>query len=456
MCVATLFAASGTLPLTQDLSLQLSTSSGAISQSSHAQEAANYLGHAHAPPTLQQQQQQMYNDHHATPDFDAMDTVHRKKKSSNRLDLSQIGVIPSARTDKIMYHDRVVSMSKSGAPLTSPGSSFMLMGGSGEESVHSRGDFKMKTGTDKHSDSSSEPSVDKETLLPTISSGKKRHTDNTWSTWSKFEDGILLLLNLVASITVSSVAKGGSSTSRSSSVPPPSPSSTPPTGSLESPPTTTTSKQSYNHDIHMFDNAMGSETATLSASSSAVPSKHPSCRDHQRNVLWNVAAHWWDGRKPQACFVDDTSEFLTSSHNPRVAPRRKHSATVDYSSHQAVSMDTYSSYTYTTYEAVSRDSYSSYEMVTMDTYTRYGALSMDAAANRCTCAPSHSVMVGPVLNTGQVALDLNWQGGGTGDQAISYRDFFNHSGTTLSGDWKNFTLTENLLLYANSLLTMAF
>ena len=394
----------------------------------------------------------MYYDHHAVPNFDATDTVHWKKKSSSRLDLSQMGIIPSARSDKIMYHDRVVSMGEPSAVSTYH-SSFMLMGGSGEESVHSSGDLKMKTGTDKHSDSLSGHSVDKGTSLPgnTHPPDKKRRTDNTWNTWSKFEDGILLLLNLVASITVSSVAKRGPSNSSSGSVLPPSPSHTPPPGNPDSPPTT--SKQAYYsniHDMPMFDNAMGSETASLSASS-AVPSEHPSCRDHRKNVLWNVAVHWWDGRKPQACLVDETSEFLTSSHNPHVAPRRKLDAALHYSPHEAVSMDTL----YSSYEIVTTDTF---EAVTTDTYTHYGALSMDTASNRCTCAaPPHSVMVGPVLNTGQVAVDLNWQGGGTtGDQSISHRDFFNHSATTLSRDWKNFTLTENLLLYANSLLTMAF
>ena len=420
MCVATLFAASGTLPLTQDLSLQLfSTSNEGTGQLSP--QAANYLGHSPAPPTVQQSM--FVDDHccHAVPNFDMMDTVHRKKKASNRLALSRSGSEFSG--DRIFGRDRAISMSEastctstlhSEASASTPQSSFLLVGGSGQAD-HSSRHSELKTGTSKRNDSSNEY---KETsLADSPSPYKKKQTVK--NTWTKLEDGFMLLLNLVASISLSSAAKSASSNS-SGSHPAPSPSHTP------NGPESLPNKQSYNSNNDLpslsqigpstVDVAMGSETTNLST----VLIEHSSCRDYRQNALWNVAAHWWwDGGKPQACLVDGSLDYLATAHNPHVAPRRKHNATMHYSQYEAVSMDT---------------------------------------VNRCTCCASESAVAMPpslMLNAGQVAVDLHWPSGGTGDQSIANPHFVNYS-TPLSGDWTNFTLTENLLLYANSLLTMAF
>ena len=393
MCVATLFAASGTLPLTQDLGFQLSTPTGAVGRL-----AGDVLGHTHAPPPVQQM---IMNEYSATPNFDHMETMHRKKISDN-IDQSHCS---------ILSHDNQIL---SGDPLNASTSDYLLMGGCDRN----------QTGDGKFTESE-ENGVEIERkegeFSPQTEQTSVSANHETKKTWSKFEDGLLLLLNLVASITLSSAPKPVPSSSKSAT--PLSSRSHQSSESLPTVQTTGTFTPSLSTP-RTPDGIMVSETGGLQPVRFF---EQTSCYSCQQNARRNLTTYWSDASNnswSQVFFVGWSSEHLTLHHNPRFGPRGKSNPSLHCSQREAVAVD----------------------------------------MTKCVCTSrsSESVVVNssPKLNTGQVAVDLHWQNGGTGenDQSLGSRHL-NSTPLSLGVDNVNatrLTLTENLLLYANSLLTMAF
>lgn len=394
MCVATLFAASGNLPLTQDIGLQLSTSNGAGAISQPSPNPTNYLGHAHAPLPVQQM---LMVEHDSMPKFDSMETIHRKV--SKDVDLVPCGVASS--------DNQILSIDVDNSQQLN----CLIMGGCDRmaashvnnylESVENG--IETTEGTFTSQEKETTPTVDK-----TTDSLDQESQQSAKTTWAKFGDGLLLLLNLMASITLSSSKKPNSIHKPSS-----------PESSEQCSGTLTTSS----NPPHTRD-GMDSETTGLLTMQ--LQCRNSSFQDGKQTAATNVSTYWWEDESwPQTCFIGGTTGYVTTSHNPQLGPNLKHNATVHYSQDEVVSVDT----------------------------------------ARCVCTSRYSeslvVTSSPNLNAGQLAIDLHWQSGGTGETDQSVFSHHGFNSTPLNLGWgvvnaTKFTLTENLLIYANSLLTMAF
>lgn len=453
MCVATLFAASGTLPLSQDITSQLSTPTGAIDQLTA--NVAGYLGHtpsAATPPRalspLPSTQQMFLGEPSAIPNFDQMETVHRKQVSDG---------VPPLRCRNVSSHDNqflsnVAPTCRSTSTVkddVSNISSPFIMGG------HGRATDDIGTCAEdgmKHEDNKSDPDLlchmDQSfptTAVEAASSDSKYQTIKK-TVWDKFEDGLLLLLNLMVSITLPSASKSISSSSSSKSASSTSTAfSSHSQNSSEFSHGTQSSGTNNNNDISHLKNPFSSSHATSMDSQTSglltkVKVECSSCHSCPPSQLRNVTAlYWFDGCSSEwltrACFVDSITERPIVNCNPlSFDPRMKHSATAHYSQREAVTVDT---------------------------------IAASAAKRTRTLRYSESPVVvvapSPTLNSRQVAIDLHWQSGGTGetDQSLVNHRFNSTPLWLGKGDHVNatatkFTLTENLLLYANSLLTMAF
>lgn len=395
MCVATLFAASGALPLSQDVGFQLSTTNGPVGGLSP--DPTNYLGHAHVhtPPPAQKM---LVAECNAMPNFDQMETVHRKvSKYVDVIHCSDAGGDSGS-----LYLD--VNDAN-----TSLQANCLIMGGCDQmsanymELLESAGNGLELETTEGEAASREEPAI------ATTIDDTSTQSVNSKMAWPKFEDGLLLLLNLMASITWSSSKKSISTQTPSS-----------PESGRQSPVMPGTSSTPPSTHGSMDSETMGLSKVQIELTSS-------SCQDCQQNVLWNVSSHWFNSCNeswPQECLVDGTVEYLTTARNPQLSPSLKHNVTMHYSQDEAVSVDT----------------------------TKWTCASRSSRPATLTSSPN--------LNIGQLAVDLHWQSGGTGEtdqSGVSRR--FNSTPLILGqGDFMatEFTLTENLLIYANSLLTMAF
>ena len=396
MCVATLFAASGTLPFTQDIGLQLSTSNGAGVIGQPSPNPTNCLGRAHAPLPVQQM---LMVEHNSMLNFDPMETVHRKV--SKDVDLVPCGI---ASSDNQVLSQDVDSSQQLDC---------LIMGGCDRMAANHDNNYleSVENGIEitEGRFSSQEEEGTTPTVATTTDSSDHEGQQSVKTTWTKFEDGLLLLLNLIASITLSSSQKPKSIHKPSS----------PDCSEQSSGTFMTSSNPPHTHDC------MDSETTGLSTMQ--LQYRDSSFQDGKQTAARNVSTYWWEGESwPQTCFIDGTTGYVTTSRNPQLGPNLKHNATVHYSQDEVVSVDT---------------------------------------TARCVCTSRYSeslvVTSSPNLNARQLAVDLHWQGGGTGetDQSILSHRAFNSTPLNLGWSVVNatkFTLTENLLIYANSLLTMAF
>ena len=399
MCVATLFAASGNLPLTQDIGLQVSTTNGAGAIGQPSPNPTNYLGHAHAPLPVQQM---FMAEHSSMPNFDPMETVHRKV--SKDFDLVPCGAASS--DDQILSPDVDSSQQLN----------CFIMGGCNRKAASRDNNYvnyleSVENGIETFEDKlSSQEEETTPTVATTTDSLDHEGLQSSKTAWANFEDGLLLLLNLMASITLSSSRKPNSVHKPSS-----------PESSEQASGTFTTSSNPL-HTCHGMD----SETTGLSTMQ--LQHRDSTFRNGKQNAARNVSTYWWDSYSkswPQTCFIDGTTGYLTTSHNPLLGPNLKHNATLHYSQDEVVSVDT----------------------------------------ARCVCTSRYSeslvVTSSPNLNTRQLAIDLHWQSGGTGETDQSVYGHRGFNSTPLNLGWgvvnaTKLTLTENLLIYANSLLTMAF
>jgi hypothetical protein len=242
----------------------------------------------------------------------------------------------------------------------------------------------------------------------------------TKKTWPKLEDGLFLLLNLVASIRLSSstsLPPRGSRNPLSHAHSGPNQSSTPGTFKSSTPPST--------------HNNMDSETTGLSTVQLV---EHPSCHDCQRNVIRNATVHWWDGSSDSLLRTFPVAA-VEQTRNP---------------SHCNLSLDLRASGRGT----LNTTYYSYGEAAAVETTT------IPNCMRTSTYSESENIVSSPKLNSGQLAVDLHWQSGGTGETDHSYVHRSNSTPLDFVAPGKltkaKFTITENLLLYANSLLIMAF
>ena len=400
MCVATLFAASGTLPLTLDptTGLQLSTTTTAVGGPSP--QASSYLGHAPSP--AQSHQQMPVGVHrNAPPDFEQMETVHRKKDPDPPVEHSSVASNDSQHPRSLPCGGLHTNGSN-----TSPCTGYIVVGGWNQMVVTDKGkDLVSDFGTEHKSNDSNFSSQDG-VASPTITSTMDSLDSNGMikKTWTKFEDGLVLLLNLMASICLSP------STSLSSHASGDPLSHTP--GSPESPESRqpSTSETSRGSTPPHAQNGMDSETTGLSTVQLLL--EHPSCHDCQQK---NATVHWWDGSNDatfgtflklveSAGAVNVTGTSHHVHRNPhldfRGSWRGKHNTTVHCSHGKAVTVDT------------------------------------TATTNAmCVCTSRYSeseiVASSPKLNTGQLAVDLHWQSGGTGDTDHAF-EFSHRFNSTLS------------------------
>lgn len=396
MCVATLFAASGTLPLAQDIGLQLSTTNRAGAVGQPSPDPTNYLGLAHAPLPVQEM---FMVKHNSMPNFDPMETIHRKV--SKDVDLVSCGV--SSSDNQILF----------------PGSdgfqrlNCLIMGGCDRMATDNDNDNYVNSleSVETGIETTEGKSQGEETTPTVATTTDSLDHKGQQSAWAKFEDGLLLLLNLVASITLSSSRK---------------PNSTPKPSSPESREQSSRTFVNSSNPLHTLD-GMDSETTGLSTMQ--LQCRDSSCQDGTWNASRNVSTYWWEGYNESwhpTCFTDGTTGYVTTTHSPQFGSSLKRNMTIHYSREEVVSVDT---------------------------------------TTKCVCTSrySESVVVAssPNLNTGQLAVDLHWQSGGTGetDQSLLNHRGFNSTCLNLGQGIVNatkFTLAENLLIYANSLLTMAF
>ena len=423
MCVATLFAASGSLPLTLDptAGLQLSSTSPAVG--GLLPQADNYLDHASSPAPLPQPQ--MYvSVHNAPPRFEQMEMVHRKKVPDRPVRHSNV-VSNESQYPRSLPCGILHTYSSNTLPCTS----CYVMGGR-NRSVAEIGNVVVSDfGTKFFESNNSNASAQYEVASPNSTATMDSLDCNgmTKKTWPKLEDRLFLLINFVASIRLSS----------STSLPPhgsSNPLSHTPSGpryQSNQPSTSGTFKSSTSPSAH---NNMDSETPCLSTVQLV---EHPSCHNCQQDVIRNATVRWWDGfnnsslrtfpvESTAAVKLTRTLGHRNPSLDLRVSGRGKLNTTLHCSRGEAVTVETTA-----------------------------------VATSMCTLRYSESeIMNSPKLNSGQVAVDLHWQSGGTGYTDHSYIHRFNS--TTLDfvapGELTkvNFTLTESLLLYANSLLMMAF
>lgn len=423
MCVATLFAASGTLPLTLDPTsgLQLSSTSLAVGGPPPPPQADGYFNCASSPAALPQPQ--MYvNVHSAPPSFERMEIIHKKKVS-----------------DCPVQYNSVVS-NKSQCPRSLPCGILLhmncsttvpccyVMGGPNQSVVNNGkivvSDFGTKCFESDNSNASAQHKVASYSSAATVCSLNCNGMTN--KTWPKLENGLFLLLNFVASIRLSSstsLSPCGSSNTLSHT----------PSGTRyqsNQPSTSGTFKSSSTPSTH---NNMDSKTTGLSTV------EHPSCHNCQQNVMRNATTHWWDGSRDSSlgrmlALGSTTAVKLTRTpgyHNPSldlsVSGRGKMNTTSHCSHGDAITMET-------------------------------------TTIAKCMCTSRYSeqekIVSSPKLNNVQLAVDLHWQSGGTGDTDHSYTHRFNSTPLhfVAPGDLTKgkFTITENLLIYANSLLMMAF
>lgn len=419
MCVATLFAASGTLPPTLDptTGLQLSSSSPAVG--GPPPQAGTYLGRASSPAPLPQPQVYV-SVHNAPPSFEQMEIVHHKK-------------IPGCR----VRHGGVVS-NKSQYPRGLPCgilhttscssavhcTSCYVMGGQ-KQSVVDKGQIVVSdVGTDFFESDNASAQDEVASSICTATMDSSGHIAMTKKAWPKLENGLFLLLNFVASIRL------------------PSSTSLPPHGSSNPLPHSPSGPgyQSNQSSISgTFKSStspsnMDSETTGLSTVQLV---EHPSCHDCRENVTTNATVYWWDGSSdplPRTFPVESTAAMkltgIPSFRNPsldlRASGRGSFNSTLHCSGGEAVTMETT-----TTARCVRTSRYRESEIVNS-----------------------------PKLSSGQLAVDLHWQNGGTGGTVHSYVHHFNSTPLDFMAPGEltktKFTIAENLLLYANSLLMMAF
>ena len=417
MCVATLFAASGTLPLILDPTTGLQLSTSASDGGGLSPQASSYLGHVSSPAALPQQQVYV-SVHNAPPDFEQMETVHRKKVPDRPVNHSS--VVSSESQCKRSLPCGILHINSSN---TVPYNSCYIMGGQNQTAADKEENSASNFGTEFESNNNI--SAQDEVASPSSTATMDYLDSNgmTKKTWPKLEDGLFLLLNLMASIHLSS----------STSLPPcgsDNHSHTPsgPGSQSNQPSTSETFKSSTPPSTY---NGMDSETTGLSTLQLV---EHSSCHDCQQTIMRNVIVRWWDGSNDSLLRtfpVENTAAVkLTrtpSHHNPSLDLGAngwgKHNTTLHCSHGKAITVDT----------------------------------------NSATCvytsmySESEKIMHSPKLISGQLAVDLHWQSGGTGDTDHAFVSHFNSTPLDL-GDLNEakFTLTENLLLYANSLLLMAF
>ena len=429
MCVATLFAASNTLPLTLDPTTGLQLSSTTTTVGGVSPSASSYFGHT--PSQAQQTHQHMpVCVHNAPPDFEQMEIIHRKK-------------VP----------DRPVEHSSSVAPNQNQRLSCSVLGTNGLDTSHSCGSCLVmggwnRTVADKAKDLVSDFGTEcesknrnvSEVASPTSTAamGSMDVRDGMIKkTWTKFEDGLFLLLNLMASIRLSSST---SLPSYGSGNPLPHTPSDPKSPDPKQPCTSGTSRSSPPPPTRTRNN-MDSETTGLSI---AQLLEHPSCHDCHLTALMNATVHWWDGSADSSLGTFLMHVENTAAVNlTRTLHHHAYNSYLDFSGESGKHNITNSTLHHSDGEAI-----------TVDTST---------ITAMCVCSSRYSessetVLSSPKLTTGQLAIDLHWQSGGTGD--ITEHAFIHHYNSTPSDfvtqeDLK-FTLTENLLLYANRLLTMAF
>ena len=402
MCVATLFAASGTLPLTLDPTTGLQLSSTSPSVGGSLPQARNYLDHNSSPAHLSQLQMYVRVDN-APPSFEQMEILHRKKVPDRPVVYSNItsneSQCPRSFTCGILHTSTI------------PCTSCYIMGGQNQSVVDRErilvSDFgTMFFGSD---DSSALAQDDVASPSSTATMDSLECNGMTKKTWPKLEDGLFLLLNLVASIRLSSSTflppHGSSNLSHTPCD----------TGYLSDQPSTSgTFKSSTPPSTH--NNIMDSETTGLSIV------EHPSCHNCQRNVIRNATVHWWDGSNDSSLktFPVNTTTAMKLTRNP------------------GHNLNT-----------------------TLHCFYGEAATVETTAIAKCTCtswySESENIVSSPKLNNGQLAVDLHWQSGGTDH---SYVFHSNSTPLNLMAPGKltkaKFTVAENLLLYANSLLTMAF
>lgn len=404
MCVATLFAASGTLPLTLDPTTGLQLSSTSPGVGSSLPQARNYLGHTSSPAPLSRLQ----SVDNAPPSFEEMEILHQKKVPDHPVVYSNVtSNTPRSFTCGILH-----TSSTSTVPCTS----CYVMGGQNQSVVDREKILVLDFGTNffESDDSSTLAQDDVASPSSTATMDSLDCNGMTKKTWPKLEDGLFLLLNLVASIRLSS----------STSLPPrgsSNPLSHTPSGPgylSDQPSTSGTFKSSTPPSTHN-NNIMDSETTGLSTVQLV---EHPSCHDCQRDVIRNATVHWWDGSNDSSLrtFPVDTTAAVKLTRN---------------SSHDL--------------------------NTTLHCFSGEAATVETTAIAKCTCtsrySESENIVSSPKLNNGQLAIDLHWQSGGTDH---SYAHHSNSTPLDFVASEKltkaKFTVTENLLLYANSLLMMAF
>ncbi len=410
MCVATLFAASGTLPLTLDptTGLQLSSSSPAVG--GPLPQAGNYLDHASPPAPLSQPHIYASVDS-APPNFEQMEILHQKKVPDRPVMYSNV-----------MSNESQCSRSFMCGIGANPVPCY-VMGGRNQSVVDKEKILVSDFGTKFFESNNSNTSAQNDVASPSSTATMDSLDCNgiTKKTWPKFEDGLFLLLNLVASIRVSSstsLPPRGSSNPLSHTHSGPNQSSTFGTFKSSTPPST--------------HNNMDSETTGLSTVQLV---EHPSCHNCQRNVIRNATAHWWDGSSDSSLrtFPVESTAAVEQTRNPS-----HHNLSLDLGASGRGNLNTMLYYSYGEAAAV--------ETTTIPNCMRTS-----------TYSESENIISSPKLNSGQLAVDLHWQSGGT-DHSYVHRsnstplDFVAPGKLTKA----KFTITENLLLYANSLLIMAF
>ena len=416
MCVATLFAASGSLPLTLDPTTGLQFSSTSPAVGGPPPQADNYLSHASSPAPLPQPQ--MYvSVHNAPPSFERMEIVHQKKVPDCPIRHSNV-VSNESQYPRSLPCGILHTYSSNTLPCTS----CYVMGGR-NQSVADKGNIVVSDfGTNFFESNNSNASAQDEVASPssTATMGSLDCNGMTKKTWPRLEDGLFLLLNFVASIRLSS----STSLSPHGSSNPLSHTPSGPGYQSNQSSTSGTFKSSSTH------NNMDSETTCLSTVQLV---EHPGCHDCQQNVIRNATVHWWDGFNDSLLrtFPVESTAAVKLSGTPsldlRASRRGKLNTTVHCSHGEAVTVET-------------------------------------TAIATCMCtlrySESEKIMNSPKLNSGQVAVDLHWPSGGTGDTDHSYIHCFNSTPLDFVAPGEltkaKFTLTENLLLYANSLLMMAF
>ena len=416
MCVATLFAASGTVPLTLDPTTALQLSTTAPAMSGLLSQAGNYLGNSPSRARGRLPQQEMFAGiHNSQPNFEQMKAMNQKKVSECLVTfVSKDCRCPWSLPSGVL---RVNAMSHTG---------FLVVGGRNKTPAGAGTAQLSDTGAEIECSNNSNSSTRGNMASPSSSA----HTAAMGSiysnrmrnkTWLKLEDGLFLLLNLVASIRLSSSTSLSSRGSDNRL--PHTPGESEPPSQLDRPSTSGTFKTS----TPPSQNSMDSETTGLSTVQ--LPN-HPRRQACQQTVLKNATVRWWDG--------SSDSLFRTTApihHRPHLDIRagertKKHRGTMHCSHSKAVTVDTTDNAATTSHVSISR------------------------------CSKWEMVVNSPKLNSGQLAIDLHWQNGGTGDTDHS---FIQQSNSTLwnylvlgDSNETELTLTENLLLYANSLLMMAF